>query len=147
MSYVCPVCHNDRHPPEAKFCMVCGTGFPLSNPPDLEEKTTAGAGPGENRAPHSGTVSMEGSVMNVDEKTGAVETGLNCAVICPNSPEPKVAPCKVTVDTETGKVILAIPAEKIGVSLNFDEVLSIMAQAIVLFHQRHDGEEADAHAE
>ena len=31
MSYVCPVCHNDRHPPRAKFCMVCGTGFPLSN--------------------------------------------------------------------------------------------------------------------
>ena len=38
MSYVCPVCHNDRHPPGAKFCMVCGTGFPLSNPPDLGEE-------------------------------------------------------------------------------------------------------------
>lgn len=147
MCYVCPVCHNDRHPPGAKFCMVCGTGFPLSNPPDLEEKTTTGAGPGENRAPHSGTVSMEESVMNVDEKTGVVEAGLNCAVICPNSPEPKVTACKVTVDTEASKVILAISSDRIGVSLNFDEVLSIMAQAIVLFHQRHDGEEGDAHAE
>lgn len=147
MSYVCPDCHNDRHPPGAKFCIVCGTGFPLSGSPDLSEKKTADAGPGNDQAPHLGIVNLEGYGMNVDEKTGAVETGLNCAVICPNSPEPKVTPCKVTVDTETGKVILAIPAEKIGVSLNFDEVLSIMAQAIVLFHQRHDGEEADAHAE
>ena len=53
----------------------------------------------------------------------------------------------MTVDAEAGKVILSISSEKIGVSLNFDEVLSIMAQAIVLFHQRHDGEEGDAHAE
>lgn len=60
---------------------------------------------------------------------------------------PGVNPCKVTVDTEADKVILSIPAEKIGVSLNFDEVLSIMAQAIVLFHQRHDGKGGGAHAE
>lgn len=53
----------------------------------------------------------------------------------------------MTVDTEADKVILSIPAEKIGVSLNFDEVLSIMAQAIVLFHQRHDGKGGGAHAE
>ena len=53
----------------------------------------------------------------------------------------------MTVDTEAGKVVLAIPSEKIGVSLNFDEVLSIMAQAIVLFHQRHDGKGGGAHAE
>lgn len=147
MSYVCPVCHNDRNPPGAKFCMVCGTGFPLSNPPDPGEEKTDGAGPGENRAPHSGAVSVEGSVMNVDGKTGTVEASLNCAVIFQNSHEPRVNPCKVTVDTEADKVILSIPAEKIGVSLNFDEVLSIMAQAIVLFHQRHDGKGGGAHAE
>lgn len=29
--YVCPVCHNAEHPPGAKFCMICGTAFPLSN--------------------------------------------------------------------------------------------------------------------
>lgn len=28
--YECPVCHNTEHLPGAKFCMVCGTGFPLS---------------------------------------------------------------------------------------------------------------------
>lgn len=60
-------------------------------------------------------------------------------MIFQNSHEPRVNPCKVTVDTEADKVILSIPSEKIGISLNFDEVLSIMAQAIVLFHQRHDG--------
>lgn len=27
--YTCPVCHNTQHPPGAKFCTVCGTGFPL----------------------------------------------------------------------------------------------------------------------
>ena len=27
--YTCPVCHNTQHPPGAKFCMVCGTAFPL----------------------------------------------------------------------------------------------------------------------
>lgn len=27
--YVCPVCHNKEHLPGARFCMVCGTGFPL----------------------------------------------------------------------------------------------------------------------
>ena len=27
--YTCPVCHNTQHPPWAKFCTVCGTGFPL----------------------------------------------------------------------------------------------------------------------
>lgn len=29
--YVCPVCHNSEHLPGAKFCMICGTAFPLSN--------------------------------------------------------------------------------------------------------------------
>ena len=29
--YVCPVCHNAEHLPGAKFCMICGTAFPLSN--------------------------------------------------------------------------------------------------------------------
>lgn len=72
--------------------MVCGTGFPLSNPPDLGEEKTNGAGPGENRAPHSGTVSVEGSVMNVDGKTGTVEADLNCAVIFQNSHEPRGQP-------------------------------------------------------
>lgn len=28
--YECPVCHNTEHLPGAKFCMVCGNGFPLS---------------------------------------------------------------------------------------------------------------------
>ena len=27
--YTCPVCHNTEHLPGAKFCMVCGTAFPL----------------------------------------------------------------------------------------------------------------------
>ena len=27
--YECPRCHNTEHPPGAKFCMVCGLGFPL----------------------------------------------------------------------------------------------------------------------
>lgn len=29
ISYECPRCHNTEHPPGAKFCMVCGLGFPL----------------------------------------------------------------------------------------------------------------------
>lgn len=29
--YVCPVCHNAEHLPGAKFCVICGTAFPLSN--------------------------------------------------------------------------------------------------------------------
>ena len=29
--YVCPVCHNAEHLPGEKFCMICGTAFPLSN--------------------------------------------------------------------------------------------------------------------
>ena len=29
--YVSPVCHNAEHLPGAKFCMICGTAFPLSN--------------------------------------------------------------------------------------------------------------------
>lgn len=28
---VCPVCHNADHRPGAKFCWVCGYGFPLSS--------------------------------------------------------------------------------------------------------------------
>lgn len=27
--YTCPVCHNTEHLPGTKFCMVCGTAFPL----------------------------------------------------------------------------------------------------------------------
>lgn len=27
--YACPVCHNMEHLPGSKFCMVCGTAFPL----------------------------------------------------------------------------------------------------------------------
>lgn len=27
--YTCPVCHNTEHLPGAKFCMVCGTAFPM----------------------------------------------------------------------------------------------------------------------
>lgn len=147
MSYVCPDCHNDRHPPGAKFCIVCGTGFPLSGSPDLLEKKTADAGPGKDQAPHLGIVNLEGYGMNVDEKTGVVEVNLNCAVISTECTEPKFTPCKVTADTEAGKVIFALPKEKFAIALLFDEMLSIMAQGIVLFHQRHDGEKGDAHAE
>ena len=28
--YACPVCHNMEHLPGSKFCMVCGTAFPLN---------------------------------------------------------------------------------------------------------------------
>lgn len=31
--YVCPSCHNTDHPPGARFCYVCGLGFPLSMQP------------------------------------------------------------------------------------------------------------------
>lgn len=30
MELICPVCHNDDHRPGARFCWVCGYGFPLS---------------------------------------------------------------------------------------------------------------------
>ena len=32
-TYICPVCHNEEHLPGARFCMVCGTGFPLKEQP------------------------------------------------------------------------------------------------------------------
>lgn len=32
-AYVCPSCHNTDHPPAARFCYVCGLGFPLSMQP------------------------------------------------------------------------------------------------------------------
>ena len=31
--YVCPSCH---HPPGARFCYICGMGFPLSIQPKSE---------------------------------------------------------------------------------------------------------------
>lgn len=31
--YVCPICHNEEHLPGARFCMVCGTAFPLAEQP------------------------------------------------------------------------------------------------------------------
>lgn len=34
--YVCPSCHNTDHPPGARFCYICGLGFPLSRQPKSE---------------------------------------------------------------------------------------------------------------
>lgn len=34
--YVCPSCHNMDHPPGARFCYICGMGFPLSIQPKSE---------------------------------------------------------------------------------------------------------------
>ena len=31
--YVCPSCHNTDHPPGARFCYICGLGFPMSRQP------------------------------------------------------------------------------------------------------------------
>lgn len=30
LPYECPRCHNTEHLPGAKFCMICGEAFPLS---------------------------------------------------------------------------------------------------------------------
>ena len=45
---VCPVCHNADHKPGAKFCWVCGYGFPLSrgrDEPYVLEKAIETFGP------------------------------------------------------------------------------------------------------
>ena len=38
--YICPVCHNEEHPARARFCMVCGTAFPMEEQPRDESLET-----------------------------------------------------------------------------------------------------------
>ena len=45
---ICPACHNADHRPGAKFCWVCGYGFPLSrgrDEPYVLEKAIETFGP------------------------------------------------------------------------------------------------------
>lgn len=50
--------------------------------------------------------------------------------------------CHIAVDAETGNATFTVPSKNFVLAIRFDEMVEVMAQGVVLFHQLHD-EEAD----
>lgn len=133
--YVCPVCGNDDHDANALYCWVCGQGFPFSEWPKIKPVR----GLDHLQTPQPGNVQ---EVNMSDPKANAIGVKVHCMAGNPreaDGPEAIIlTDCNIVVDAATGNVTFNVPARNFALAIRLDEMVGVMAEGVMLFHQLHD---------